>query len=1302
MKKKIIFRIFISILIFSIFPYSKVVSKDIPPNSIIPTPQPVIRNIETAIRQAINTTDDVLGYLLFNVQISHIKLSTDQKQATAWLTFVTDNPNIPSNSEPGLAIIFWENDHWETILPSSDKWLSALNKLPSDLMPPTQKQAWLKMYNENTQIQNVGPFGGYLLPWEGGKSLYLTRSITHYNPPNPNGSMHYAFDFAAPHDSSGKSPMFEIYASKSGTVKYARWWQPNGSESSPGNYIVLEDTTTTPTTYQLYLHLAQDSIPEELRALGTPVKQGEFIGLADDTGYSTGNHLHFQVHTNPYSYWGDSVDITFDDVSINGGRPRTPYEADHYPEYGNEGQWTYTSGNYISNDSTPPTGDILTPEIGATIYGSVWHLEGWATDDDSGLASAQFIARYNGTWHTISQEFQSSLFSYDWDVCTENVPNGPVTLALFLKDKRGNITPNYPGLRHITKHFSCTPDVTPPPCQPSAQQVALFSQMNYQGECTLLSVGNYPDNEDINLTPLEGIASLLLGDDVHATLFTEFNYEGRSESFEGSDANLDDNLIGAHATKSLIIKNNNDAISPPLPTYPANNETFANTQSLILAWKDVVGSMSYRVNFTSDTGTTITQWGDKTTLSLGTLPTGTYTWTVQGSNQHVHSDWSSPRVINIIHENGSNVPVVSAPFTDTFESSIAEWTSTGLWHLENNEAAAHSGTKSWQYNETSTASYDTHSINFGTLTSPPITLPVSSSPYFIQFWSWFNTESDLKHWDQRYLQISIDNEPFTNVIQLSHEPMSDWFQYTINLNNIITDTTNSEHTISVRFFFHTIDTRNNNHEGWRIDDFSVFSAPLSPCVNDSYEPNDIAEKATPISFGDSLTAEICPNRDIDFYKFTGNQGERIVIDVDAKSRGSNLDSILYLLDCDGKSVLAQNDDEVLGIKQDPHLSYILPRNGTYYIQVNAWDFPEGKGEYLIKLIQDESNPSINITTPTTNSFLKDGLNTIHVNATDSESGIKNVDFFWHSNNWDNNDWENIGSDTDPDDGWYIDFDTSPVQEGKEIIFYVFAYDWAGNWNANSAWNLVVDKSPPNTNAQANPNPPDSTAIHLSWNSEDNLSGISHFDIRYKLNNGEWKPLAENVPAAQNSLWFVGEPSNNYNFQIRAIDNAGNSEQYSTGGNALASIPSPEVLCQNFDQWDIDDTHNDNDIASATEVSIESDFQIHSFCNPAHSDYLYDEDWIKFTIEANQDFYITAKPSNQNTAVNIHLFDNLGTLIKSSTQNNWGNATTLSFHPSQAGTYYVKLTHNDGRVIGDSVKYTLYIGKTFVFLPIINK
>jgi murein DD-endopeptidase MepM/ murein hydrolase activator NlpD len=121
------------------------------------------------------------------------------------------------------------------------------------------------------------------------------------------------------------------------------------------NSITLEDRSTETWTYQIYLHLAYNSIPIELKQVGVAVNQGQFIGNVDDTGYSTGHHVHFMVvakdtlyKTSSGYYFGRAEDITFRDVFINwdeatqGGRPRRTDEA---TTYGGEGQNYYISGN---------------------------------------------------------------------------------------------------------------------------------------------------------------------------------------------------------------------------------------------------------------------------------------------------------------------------------------------------------------------------------------------------------------------------------------------------------------------------------------------------------------------------------------------------------------------------------------------------------------------------------------------------------------------------------------------------------------------------------------------------------------------------------------------------------------------------------------------------------------------------------------------------------------------------------------------------------------------------------------------
>ena len=166
---------------------------------------------------------------------------------------------------------------------------------------------------------------------------------------------------------------------------------------------------------------------------------------------------------------------------------------------------------------------------------------------------------------------------------------------------------------------------------------------------------------------------------------------------------------------------------------------------------------------------------------------------------------------------------------------------------------------------------------------------------------------------------------------------------------------NSEHTVQVRFFFDTVDQYNNDFEGWYIDDFQIQAEPVTAiaCPDDPYETNDFPnpDYAKKLSYGVTANAVICPGWDLDYFRFVGAAGDRVVVDIDAKSIGSDLDGYLFLLDTDGGSELAENDDEILYEKQDPFLTYMLPRDGEYYLKFHAWDHPMGTGEYTLKADQ---------------------------------------------------------------------------------------------------------------------------------------------------------------------------------------------------------------------------------------------------------------------------------------------------------------------------------------------------------------
>ena len=282
-----------------------------------------------------------------NWSIDEVQFNEDYTQALLW---VADNDGEDGEvvaREPEIVLAIWD--------PTVERWI--LHQVSDENF----SQIFLESDFKDSELAErffpdadpkAGPagtvYGGYKLPWRGGQTKRLSWSVAHSSC-NPQYYCTYAFDFA-------DGTMFELLASKAGYVYHWRDTCNNGN-SGCTNSITLQDRSTTPWTYQIYMHLAKNSIPASLKTQGVYVPQGAKIANVDDTGVSTGHHAHFMVieqstlsSCNNYCF-GRSVDITFQDVSINwhagtaGGRPRLESEAWWY---GGQGQKNYVSGNAVS------------------------------------------------------------------------------------------------------------------------------------------------------------------------------------------------------------------------------------------------------------------------------------------------------------------------------------------------------------------------------------------------------------------------------------------------------------------------------------------------------------------------------------------------------------------------------------------------------------------------------------------------------------------------------------------------------------------------------------------------------------------------------------------------------------------------------------------------------------------------------------------------------------------------------------------------------------------------------------------
>ncbi len=389
---------------------------------------------------------------LFEPVLNTAFVSADGKIGVLWLALKDSTGRILA-TEPGVVFAVRQNVGWQIVFSSDKEWPEIKASLPAEFLPASFQSA-----PESAPDQaGIDYLTGYYLPYVAGTSHRLEGSVLHFHDYPPLGYpsctsefCRYAYDFT-------DVGHFPLVASKAGLVVASRDSCFDGNTSCT-NYIILQDTVGG--AYQIYLHLAHNTIPDYLIA-GTFVDRGKYIGDTDDTGYSTSEHVHFMIVSSWWygasNYpWGASVDMRFSDVTLNGGIPRTCYEVTNLPIYGGA---TECNGNpsvpfsplndwFVSGNvgASPPTGQLTRPAAGAIVAPGVNPLMDVTaeTSDDVRVVKAVLIVNINGSWREVGPQVTNPTAAgvFDWDVniCKAGDLNGSIEVALKIWDHEGNIT----------------------------------------------------------------------------------------------------------------------------------------------------------------------------------------------------------------------------------------------------------------------------------------------------------------------------------------------------------------------------------------------------------------------------------------------------------------------------------------------------------------------------------------------------------------------------------------------------------------------------------------------------------------------------------------------------------------------------------------------------------------------------------------------------------------------------------------------------------------------------------------------
>jgi hypothetical protein len=328
---------------------------------------------------------------------------------------------------------------------------------------------------------------------------------------------------------------------------------------------------------------------------------------------------------------------------------------------------------------------------------------------------------------------------------------------------------------------------------------------------------------------------------------------------------------------------------------------------------------------------------------------------------------------------------------------------------------------------------------------------------------------------------------------------------------------------------------------------------------------------------------------------------------------------------------------------------------------------------------------------------------IYASASDYDGGpVARVDFFWHGPDWKQN-WVKLGSDTDAGDGW--SYRVNPTQYGSVsgAALYIQAVSRTGGVKGSVMWDLSPDRVTPTSALDPLPGEIGSTVFLLNWSASDLQNDIHHFELQYQVDTGGGMSAWQNwsdpyhkmpIPGEARAAWFTGLAGASYNFRLRAVDKAGNTEFW---------LDRPEASTRLSGTCAPDPNEISGQTTSNAFVLSRSSFSpVFNFCAAGQTG-AGDIDYAAIEAQAGETLLVLVIPDGGGTAFSVRITGSGINQATSWQSPDYENSVSIKFTAPASGRYYLEIRPLRSAMFGTDMKYEVWYGPgSWKYLPFLGR